>query len=116
MDEKAYERLNDMYAKIKTELNSWAAEHSYPFVIYGAFSVFAFAFTQEMGQAITTHRDHWHKIDDNSMSIYALEMATRGYFPVHRGQVGLTLPMTDEDVNGYIQTTKDVVTLIYGTH
>ena len=37
------------------------------------------------------------------MGIYALEMATRGYYPVHRGQVGLTLPMTDEDVNGYIK-------------
>ncbi|HFI2151615.1 aminotransferase class III-fold pyridoxal phosphate-dependent enzyme [Ralstonia solanacearum] len=113
MDKKAYERLDDMYIKIKTELNSWAAENNYPFIIFGAFSVFGFAFTHEVGQTITTHRDHWHKIDDNSMSIYALEMATRGYFPVHRGQVGLTLPMTDDDVIGYIETTKDVVRLIY---
>ncbi|MNE92721.1 hypothetical protein D3C80_1904810 [compost metagenome] len=47
------------------------------------------------------------------MGIYALEMATRGYFPVHRGQVGLTLPMTEDDVVGYIETTKEVVRLIY---
>lgn len=114
MDLKAYARLNEMYSRIKNELNSWAAEHSYPFIIFGAFSVFAFAFTHELGQSITTHRDYWHKIDDNSMGIYALEMATRGYFPVHRGQVGLTLPMTDDDVTGYIETTKDVVRLIYG--
>ncbi|MNH41514.1 hypothetical protein D3C79_1030300 [compost metagenome] len=47
------------------------------------------------------------------MNIYALEMATRGYYPVHRGQVGLTLPMTDEDVQGYIETTKDIIKAIY---
>jgi len=47
------------------------------------------------------------------MSIYALEMATRGYFPVHRGQLGLTLPMTDEDVRGYIDTTKRIIAEIY---
>lgn len=113
MDQKAYQRLNEMFAKIRNELNRWAAEHHYPFIIFGAFSVFAFAFTRQPGEAITTHRDYWHKIDDNSMSIYALEMATRGYFPVHRGQVGLTLPMTDADVDGYIETTKAVVTSIY---
>ncbi|WP_413704266.1 aspartate aminotransferase family protein [Pseudomonas sp. Pseusp16] len=113
MDEKAYKRLNDMTAKIKNELNTWAAEFKYPFTIFGSFSVFAFAFTHEFGQTINTHRDYWHKIDENSMSIYALEMATRGYFPVHRGQVGLTLPMTDDDVIGYIETTKDVIRLIY---
>lgn len=113
MDQNAYARLNEMARRIRTELNSWAAEHRYPFSIFGSFSVFAFAFTHEMGETITTHRDYWHKINDNSMSIYALEMATRGYFPVHRGQVGLTLPMTDDDVAGYIETTKEVVSLIY---
>ncbi|MEG0635913.1 Glutamate-1-semialdehyde 2,1-aminomutase [compost metagenome] len=113
MDQKAYAKLNEMAYKIKTELNTWAAEHRYPFSIFGSFSVFAFAFTHALGQTITTHRDYWHKIDDNNMGIYALEMATRGYFPVHRGQVGLTLPMTEDDVVGYIETTKEVVRLIY---
>ncbi|VVP38016.1 Glutamate-1-semialdehyde 2,1-aminomutase [Pseudomonas fluorescens] len=113
MDEKAYARLNEMAAKIKSELNTWAKESKYPFTVFGSFSVFAYAFTKELGQTINTHRDYWHKIDENSMSIYALEMATRGYYPVHRGQVGLTLPMTDEDVEGYIETTKDIIRLIY---
>nr|WP_100549254.1 MULTISPECIES: aminotransferase class III-fold pyridoxal phosphate-dependent enzyme [unclassified Pseudomonas] len=113
MDADAYVRLNAMAEKIKTELNSWAREFKYPFIVFGSFSVFGYAFTKELGQSITTHRDYWNKIDEDSMNIYALEMATRGYFPVHRGQIGLTLPMTDEDVGGYIETTKDIIRLIY---
>lgn len=113
MDANAYKRLNDMAETIKRELNDWVAVEGYPFHIFGSFSVFAYAFTKETGQKITTHRDYWHKIDETSMSIYALEMATRGYYPVQRGQVGLTLPMTDEDVQGYIETTKDIIKAIY---
>ncbi|MFG0393056.1 aspartate aminotransferase family protein [Pseudomonas sp. zbq_4] len=113
MDTSAYKRLNEMAATIKKDLNEWATEHRYPFTIFGSFSVFAYAFTKVVGQTIETHRDYWHKIDENSMSIYALEMASRGYFPVQRGQVGLTLPMTDEDVKSYVETTKDIIRMIY---
>ncbi|SDA92055.1 glutamate-1-semialdehyde 2,1-aminomutase [Pseudomonas sp. NFACC15-1] len=113
MDVSAYQRLNDMAGKIKRELNSWAESKKYPFIVFGSFSVFAYVFTKKLGETITTHRDYWHKVDENSMNIYALEMATRGYFPVHRGQVGLTLPMTNEDVDGYIETTKEIISLIY---
>lgn len=113
MNEKAYARLNNMAAKIRSELNDWATKLKYPFIVFGSFSVLAYVFTKEVGQSINTHRDYWHKIDENSMNIYALEMATRGYYPVHRGQIGLTLPMTDEDIDGYIETTKDIIRLIY---
>lgn len=113
MDAGAYQRLNKMADRIKNELNDWARNAGYPFIVFGAFSVLAYAFTKEVGQKITTHRDYWNKIDETSMNIYALEMATRGYFPVHRGQLGLTLPMTDDDVDGYISTTKEIIRLIY---
>ncbi|WP_321917585.1 MULTISPECIES: aspartate aminotransferase family protein [Paraburkholderia] len=113
MDIKAYQRLNDLAAKIKEELNAWAEKSGFPFVVFGSFSVLGYAFTKQAGEQITTHRDYWHKIDENSMNVYALEMATRGYFPVHRGQIGLTLPMTDEDIDGYISTTKDIIRQIY---
>ena len=113
MDEHAYQRLNGMADRIKGELNSWAGKQGYPFVVYGAFSILGYAFTQSLGDRITTHRDYWHKIDEKSMNSYALEMATRGYFPIVRGQIGLTLPMTDDDISGYIETTKAVIDLIY---
>ncbi|TPV23639.1 aspartate aminotransferase family protein [Pantoea anthophila] len=113
MDHGAYDRLNSMARRIKSELNSWALKEGYPFTVFGSFSVLGYAFTKETNQQITTHRDYWHKIDDKSMKIYALEMATRGYFPVHRGQIGLTLPMTDDDISGYIDATKDIIRCIY---
>lgn len=113
MNHAAYQRLNDSAEKIKSELNMWAKGCNYPFIVFGCFSVLGYAFTKNIGQTITTHRDYWNKIDDKSMMIYALEMATRGYFPVHRGQIGLTLPMTDDDINGYINSTKEIISLIY---
>ena len=109
MNDEAYERLNRMAKRIKDELNHWAKASNYPFIVYGAFSMLGYAFTKEIGQEIKTHRDYWHKIDEDSMNTYALEMATQGYFPVHRGQIGLTLPMTDEDISGYIETTKAII-------
>lgn len=115
MDRGAYEALNMMAQRVKRELNAWAEAKGHPFLIFGEFSVLGYAFTKHVGQTITTHRDYWHKIDDEKMMIYALEMATRGYFPVHRGQLGLTLPMTDDDITGYIETTKDIITEIYAT-
>lgn len=115
MDHAAYDRLNSMAETLKVGLNDWARQNGYPFIVFGEFSVLGYAFTREVGQTITTHRDYWNKIDDRSMTIYALEMATRGFFPVHRGQIGLTLPMTDEDIAGYMDTTKSIISEIYAS-
>lgn len=113
MDRSAYDRLNAMAKALKDGLNPWARQNLYPFVVFGDFSVLGYAFTKEVGQTIQTHRDYWSKIDEGKMSIYALEMATRGFFPVHRGQIGLTLPMTDDDISAYIKATKDIITDIH---
>ena len=113
MDPAAHDRLNRMAERIKTELNGWAAEQGIPFIVFGRFSILGYAFTVELGQTIETHRDYWTKVDGDKMMIYALEMASRGYFPVHRGQLGLTLPMTDKDIGGYIAETKDIITRIH---
>ncbi|MBO0134225.1 aspartate aminotransferase family protein [Agrobacterium burrii] len=113
MDRQAYKRLNEMADGVKNGLNGWARDNGYPFVVFGGFSVLGYAFTKEVGQTIQTHRDYWNKIDERKMAIYALEMATRGYFPVHRGQIGLTLPMTDEDIADYVQTTKNIIADIH---
>lgn len=109
MDEGAYERLNSTAERVKNSLNLWARDQAIPFVIFGIGSVLGYAFTRELGQSIESHRDYWSKIDDEKMMIYALEIASRGYYPVHRGQIGLTLPMTDEDIDGFIAETKDIV-------
>jgi len=113
MDAAAYQRLNGMAERIKAELNPWAQAKGYPFIVFGGFSIMGYAFTQKQGQRITQHRDYWYKTDKQRMNIYALDIAVRGYYPVHRGQLGLTLPMTDADITGFIDTSKEIIENLY---
>ena len=113
LDDAAYDKLNGMAERIKKELNSWAEEKKIPFIIFGESSVIGYAFTKELGQKITTHRDYWKCSDGKKMQTFALEIAARGFLPVHRGQLGLTLAMTDQDITDFIETTKDIVEKMY---
>ena len=113
LDDVAYKRLNSMGERIKNELNIWAKEKKIPFIVFGESSVLGYAFTREIGQPIRTHRDYWLKSDAQKMQTFALEIAVRGFLPVHRGQLGLTLPMADQDITDFIETTKDIVSEMY---
>lgn len=113
LDDVAYKRLNSMGERIKNELNIWAKEKKIPFIVFGESSVLGYAFTREIGQTIRTHRDYWLKSDAQKMQAFALEIAVRGFLPVHRGQLGLTLPMADQDITDFIETTKDIVSEMY---
>jgi len=113
LDDVAYNRLNSMGERIKNELNIWAKEKKIPFIVFGESSVLGYAFTREIGQTIRTHRDYWLKSDAQKMQTFALEIAVRGFLPVHRGQLGLTLPMADQDITDFIETTKDIVSEMY---
>ncbi len=109
MDDGAYVRLNSMAERMKSELNTWAQGQGYPFVVYGAHSALGYAFVDRIGREIRTHRDYWRHVDGRRVLTFALEMAVRGFFPVHRGELSLSLPMTDEDINDFITATKDIV-------
>lgn len=113
LDDVTYKRLNSMGERIKNELNIWAKEKKIPFIVFGESSVLGYAFTREIGQTIRTHRDYWLKSDAQKMQTFALEIAVRGFLPVHRGQLGLTLPMADQDITDFIETTKDIVSEMY---
>lgn len=113
LDDVAYKRLNSMGERIKNELNIWAKEKKIPFIVFGESSVLGYAFTREIGQTIRTHRDYWLKSDAQKMQTFALEIAVRRFLPVHRGQLGLTLPMADQDITDFIETTKDIVSEMY---
>jgi glutamate-1-semialdehyde 2,1-aminomutase len=112
MDDAAYRRLNSMAERIKSEVNAWAEERAYRFVVYGAHSALGYAFVDEVGREVRTHRDYWHHVDGRKVLIFALEMATRGFFPVHRGELSLSLPTTDEDIGDFIAITKEIVAAI----
>ena len=104
LDEAAFEKLNGQASRIKNEI---------PFSYYAEHSILGYAFTDNVDRKINTIRDYWGNTNGNSMQIYALEMAVRGYYPVVRGQIALTLPMTDENITGFIETSKELITEIY---
>ena len=68
-----------------------------------------YAFTDKPGRALKAHRDLMTFIHEEHMQTFALEMATRGFFPVHRGQVALSVPMTDDDIDNFIDIAKEIV-------
>ena len=49
------------------------------------------------------------------MQIFALEMANRGVFPLFRGQIALSEPMTEADIDKFIGLSKDIVEGIAGS-
>ena len=113
MDKEAFQRLNDLAGRIKNELNRWSEENNYPYIVYGEFSFLGYAFTDKPDREIKACRDQLDYVNQEQMQAFALEMAVRDIYPVHRGQISLSTPMTDEDIDVYINTTKDIVKGIF---
>ncbi|WP_105567110.1 aspartate aminotransferase family protein [Microbacterium halophytorum] len=110
LDEAAFERLNGYATRIMTEVNSWSQNRNSPLAVYGkGFSHLAYGYMKEPGFAITTHRDYWRNLDGEKTQIISLELANRGFFPVHRGEFSLSLPMTDADISSFIETLQAIV-------
>lgn len=111
MDEAAYARLNANAGRIMSEINEWSRSRNSPFAVYGkGFSHLAYGYMTAPGLEVRTHRDYWTRIDGERTQIVSLELATRGFFPVHRGEFSLSLPMTDDDISAFIDTMKGIVT------
>jgi len=110
LTKEVFAELDKKSSRIINEVNTWAQSKNYPFMMYGGYGAcIAYAFTDEPGREIKTHRDYWSYADEEKLQIYALEIATRGFFPVHRGQFSLSVPMTDDEITAFIETTKDIV-------
>lgn len=106
----AFERLNGYAARIMTELNEWAGARNSPFTVYGGgFSHMAYGYMNKPGLSIRTHRDYWRNLDGEMTQVISLELASRGFFPVHRGEFSLSLPMTDADITSYIEALKSII-------
>ena len=110
MNEEAYAQLNQNSMRIMTELNEWSATRKSPFTVYGrGFSHMAYGYMKAPGLEINDHRDYWHNMDGERTQICSLELANRGFYPVHRGEFSLSLPMSDDDISSYIETLKEIV-------
>jgi glutamate-1-semialdehyde 2,1-aminomutase len=111
LDEAAYDRLNGAAARILSELGEWTAARRSPFTIFGGgYSSLAYAYCTEPGLTIDTHRDYWRNVDADKTQTFSLELANRGFFPVARGELSLSLAMTDDDLTSFIETVKDIIT------
>ena len=42
--------------------------------------------------------------------LFQLEMIARGYFVTQRGMINLALPMTEEDIKGFVGEVRDYLT------
>lgn len=111
LDRAAFDKLNGHSGRIMSELNEWSAARRSPFTVYGkGFSHMAYGYMTAPGLQVRNHRDYWHNVDGERTQIISLELANRNFFPVHRGEFSLSLPMTDDEITTYIETLKEIVT------
>ncbi|WP_458117332.1 aspartate aminotransferase family protein [Arthrobacter sp. D2-10] len=110
LDEAAFTKLNGQAGRILTEINEWSAEKNHPFRILGrGNSRLGYVYLTSPESRVRTHRDYWTNVDTEKLQTCSLELANRGFFPVHRGGISLSLPMTDDDITSFIETLKEIV-------
>jgi glutamate-1-semialdehyde 2,1-aminomutase len=115
LDEAAFKRLNANAQRIMTEVNAWSRARDSSFAIYGrGFSHMAYGYMMAPGLNVRSHRDYWRNVDSARTQIVSLQLASRGFFPVHRGEFSLSLPMTDDDITSFIEAMKQIVREIEG--
>ncbi|MBM4227393.1 MAG: aminotransferase class III-fold pyridoxal phosphate-dependent enzyme [Gammaproteobacteria bacterium] len=114
LDEAAFARLNGMGQRIKQALNDWCLAEGYPFVIYGLGSHLGYEFCDRPGRQYRSCRDILCWSDEERMQAFALEMTNRGYFPMYRGQIALSLAMTGRQIDGFIGTAQAVIEELCG--
>jgi glutamate-1-semialdehyde 2,1-aminomutase len=109
LNKATYERLNKFGDQIRNELTQWANEKKYPFSVRGIGSHIGYEFSDIPGRAYKTCRDIFEYSNETNMQTFAFEMANRGIFPMYRGQVALSEPMTEKDIDTFINVSKEIV-------
>lgn len=109
LDESAYLKLDTMAQRIKTNLNSWCAERGHPFVVYGIGSHLGYEFCDKPGRQYRSCRDILRYSNEERMQVFAFEMTNRGYFPMYRGQIALSLGMDLQEIDGFVGEAMDVI-------
>jgi glutamate-1-semialdehyde 2,1-aminomutase len=108
------DRINGFGERIKAELSNFAGENNYPVNMAGWGSCIGFEIVDKPGREIRTCRDIMTYCDDVNREIFNFELINRGYLPMWaRGQVALCTPLTDEDIDGFIATSKEILDEMY---
>ncbi len=113
MDENTYERMNAQAARLKNEMNTHAQQKNYPFYFYGLGSHLGYEITDMPGRTYDNSREILTYSNHEAMQVFAFEMATRGIFPMVRGQITLSEPMTEADIDTFVLIAKEVVDDIF---
>jgi glutamate-1-semialdehyde 2,1-aminomutase len=114
MNEGTYDRLNSLGNVIQTELNQWARKNRYPFSVNGVGSHLGYEISDQPGRVYKSCRDILAYSNEEHMQIFAFEMANRGIFPMYRGQIALSEPMTISDAQEFIRLSKEIIEALYG--
>jgi glutamate-1-semialdehyde 2,1-aminomutase len=109
MDQGAYAKLNTQADRIRKELGAWATAKGYPFIVYGVGSHLGYEITDGSARTYRSCRDMIRRSVEPKMQTFAFEMANRGVFPMYRGQIALSQPMTDDDIETFIGTAQSVL-------
>jgi glutamate-1-semialdehyde aminotransferase len=109
MEPSEYERLASFGSRIKETMNSWADENGYPFFMVGRGSHLGYEFADKPGRTYRSCRDIVAYGDKEKTEAFAFELATRGLVPMHRGQIALSQPMTDVDIDVFITLAQEIV-------
>jgi glutamate-1-semialdehyde 2,1-aminomutase len=110
LTEASFDQLNSQAQRITGTLNEWSAQRKSPFLVFGkGFSHMAYGYMNEPGLRVQNHRDYWRHVNAEKTQIVSLELANRGFFPVHRGEFSLSVPMTDDDISAYIACLQEIV-------
>jgi glutamate-1-semialdehyde 2,1-aminomutase len=109
MTPEVYARLATYGARIKDELNEWATENECPFLVNGRGSFLGYEVTDRPGRTYRSARDIATYSNEDAMQIFALEMANRGILPLFRGQIALSEPMIEADIDKFIALSKDIM-------
>jgi len=109
LDEATCNRINKMGDRIADDLNQWSTEKNYPFYVIGKGSHLGYEFTDEPGRFYRSCRDMLEYSNEDRMATFAFEMANRDIFPMYRGLIALSEPMNDDDIDLFINTSKELV-------
>jgi glutamate-1-semialdehyde 2,1-aminomutase len=108
------DKMNQQGQKIKTDLKQFVEEKNYPVNLTGIGSAIGFEMLDEPGRSIRSCRDIMTYCNEEASQTFNYELITRGYLPMwSRGQVVLCTPLTDDDISGFIDTSKAILEDIY---
>jgi glutamate-1-semialdehyde 2,1-aminomutase len=109
MTEGVYKRLNGYASRIKDDINQWAQQKEYPVHFYGIGSHLGYEITDQPGREYKACREILSHSNHEAMQTFAFEMANRDIFPMYRGQIALSEPMTSADIDNFVKVTQAVL-------